>query len=204
MSRMCRATLNQKPPELKTDPTSPRKAPPLKWKITKLMNPCSQLHTTEITTKKITNLFHSCSMQHSRSEFSQGFFCCFFPSRICLPTPPPNRNLFRNRCRSRGIGCKCRIHIRPKAKLFSSKRWWVGPTHHACSNCEDLVRAENANKQTKSSTHAQTSQLTRTLDQRSVVRLDARSFTWSLAPLARRAFVCSQGANNVPPLYRPA
>jgi hypothetical protein len=64
------------------------------------------------------------------------------------------------------------------------------------------VRAENANKQTKSSTHEQASRLTRALDQRSVVRLDARSFAWSLArSLARRAFVCSQGTNKgSPPL----
>lgn len=148
------------------------------------MNPSSQQHTTRITTKKITNLFHSCSMQRRRSEFSQGVFCCFFPPGFCLPhnLPPANRNLFRNRCKSRGIGCKCRIHICPKAKLFSSKRWWLGPTHHACSTCEDLVRAENSHKQTKSSARAQTSRLTRALDQRSVVRLDARSFAWSLAP----------------------
>jgi len=184
-----------KAPGTQNRPQLSPQAPRPQRKNKKFMNPSSQQHTTRITTKKITNLFHSCSMQRRRSEFSQGVFCCFFPPGFCLPhnLPPANRNLFRNRCKSRGIGCKCRIHICPKAKLFSSKRWWLGPTHHACSTCEDLVRAENAHKQTKSRhAHKHRGSLARSIN--------AQSFAWTRGlslgrSLPRSTCVCLLAGN---------
>lgn len=148
------------------------------------MNPSSQQHTTRITTKKITNLFHSCSMQRRRSEFSQGVFCCFFPPGFCLPhnLPPRQPQSFPEPVQEPRNWLQVPHSHMSKGQIIQLEKMVARP--HP-PRLQHLRRSGARRKRTQANqipTRAQTSRLTRALDQRSVVRLDARSFAWSLAP----------------------
>lgn len=202
---MCRATLNQKPPELKTDPNSPRKPPAPKGKIKKFMNPSSQQYTTRITTKKITNLFHSCSMQHSRSEFSQRVVFSLQDFASPTPSSPPQPQSFPEPVQEPRNWLQVPHSHTSKGQIIQLEKMVARPhpprlQHLRRSGARRKRTQANQILDTRTNIAAHSrarSTLRRSLG-RAVFHLIARS-------LARRAFVCSQGTSKgSPPFYRPA
>ncbi len=108
----------------------------------------------------------------------------FFPSRILPPPQPPPRQpqSFPEPVQEPRNWLQVPHSHMSKGQIIQLEKMVARP--HP-PRLQHLRRSGARRKRTQANqipTRAQTSRLTRALDQRSVVRLDARSFAWSLAP----------------------